>query len=51
LCGPKIARRTVVVFTWHHRFDSGPNASASLAQHALVVSASPTAIGCGTWST
>jgi hypothetical protein len=38
LCGPKIARRALVVFTWDHRFDSGPNASASLAQHALVVS-------------
>jgi hypothetical protein len=38
LCGTKIARRAVVVFTWDHRFDSGPNASASLAQHALVVS-------------
>lgn len=38
LCGPKIARRAVVVFTWDHRFDSGPNASASLAQHAVMVS-------------
>jgi hypothetical protein len=38
LCGPTIARRALVVFTWDHRFDSGPNASASLAQHALVVS-------------
>jgi hypothetical protein len=38
MCGPRVARRTLVVFTWGHRFDSGPNASASLAQHAFLVS-------------
>jgi hypothetical protein len=38
LCGPKVARRAVVVFTYDHRYDRGPNKSASLAQHALVVS-------------
>jgi hypothetical protein len=37
-CGPKVARRTLVVFTWDHRFDHGPNKSASLAQHAFLVS-------------
>ena len=38
MCGPKVARRTVVVFTYDHRYDRGPNKSASLAQHALLVS-------------
>ena len=38
ICGPRVARRTLVVFTWDHRFDSGPNASPSLAQHAFLVS-------------
>jgi hypothetical protein len=33
MCGPKIARRAVVVFTYDHRYDS-----PSLAEHALVVS-------------
>jgi hypothetical protein len=37
-CGPKVARRTLVVFTWDHRFDHGLNKSASLAQHASLVS-------------
>jgi hypothetical protein len=38
MCGPRIARRTLVVFTWNHHFDHGPNQSASLAQHAFLVS-------------
>jgi hypothetical protein len=38
MCGPRVARRTVVVFTWDHRYDHGPNKSASLAQHAILVS-------------
>lgn len=38
MCGPKIARRTLVVFTWNHRFDHGPNKSASLAQGVFLVS-------------
>jgi hypothetical protein len=38
MCGPRIARRTLVVFTWNHQFDHGPNQSASLAQHAFLVS-------------
>lgn len=37
LCGPRAARRSLVVFTWDHRFDHGRNTSASLAQHAFVV--------------
>jgi hypothetical protein len=38
MCGPKVAGRTVVVFTYDHRYDHGPNKSASLAQHAFLVS-------------
>jgi hypothetical protein len=38
MCGPKVARRTLVAFTWDHRFDHGPNASASLAQHVCLIS-------------
>jgi hypothetical protein len=38
MCGPKVARRTAVVFTYDHRYDRGPNKSASLAQHAFLVS-------------
>jgi hypothetical protein len=38
MCGPRVARRTLVVFTWDHRFDHGPNKSASLGQHAFLVS-------------
>jgi hypothetical protein len=38
LCGPKIAHRTLWVLTYDHRFDHGPNKSASLAQHRFAVS-------------
>jgi hypothetical protein len=38
MCGPKVAHRTLVVFTYDHRYDHGPNKSASLAQHAFLVS-------------
>jgi hypothetical protein len=38
MCGPKVARRTLVVLTWDHRYDHGPNKNASLAQHAFLVS-------------
>jgi hypothetical protein len=38
MCSPKVARRTLVVFTWDHRYDHGPKKSASLAQHAFLVS-------------
>jgi hypothetical protein len=38
MCGPRVARRTLVAFTWDHRFDHGPNRSASLAQHVLLMS-------------
>lgn len=37
-CGSKIADRTLEVFTYDHRFDHGPNKSASLAQHRFYVS-------------
>lgn len=38
LCGARIARRTLWVLTYDHRFDQGPNRSASLAQHRFAVS-------------
>jgi hypothetical protein len=38
LCGRKIAHRTLWVLTYDHRFDHGPNRSASLAQHRFAVS-------------
>lgn len=38
LCGPHVARRTLWVFTWDHRFEHGPIRSASLAQHRFAVS-------------
>jgi hypothetical protein len=38
LCGPRIARRTLEVLIYDHRFDHGPNKSASLAQHRFYVS-------------
>lgn len=37
LCPVVVARRTLYVATYDHRFDSGPNKSASLAQHRFYV--------------
>jgi hypothetical protein len=37
LCGPRVARRTLYVWTYDHRFDHGPMKSASLAQHRIYV--------------
>ena len=38
LCGPKIARQSLYVLTYYHRFDRGPKRGASLAQHRFYVS-------------
>jgi hypothetical protein len=38
VCGPRIARRTLYVLTYDHRYDRGRNRSASLAQHRFYVS-------------
>lgn len=37
-CGGRVARRTVVVYTWDHRFDHGRNKSASLGQGVVLIS-------------
>lgn len=37
-CGRRVSKRTVMVFTYDHRFDQGPHKSASLAQHRFLAS-------------
>ncbi len=51
LCGPKVARRAVVVFTYDHRYDRGRTRGRAWLSIPSWSRASPTAIGCGTWST